>query len=200
MRRCGAALRPGRSRRFCGFLHPGRQDTPMPLLLAADERGEQSASLGQAATDAAAKASPAPLPGTPRPPIDAPGEGDREGGDGGEEPERGQERCRSASARARRLRLLGAHMAALAGSALPWGGRGWAVGTAGASCARDSHRFRRVLTLRRTLRARRRGRARAAGEARRRRRRRRRAAAAAAATAMATAAAAAAVAAAPTTD
>ena len=94
----------------------------MPLLLAADERGEQSASLGQAATDAAAKASPAPLPGTPRPPIDAPGEGDREGGDGGEEPELGQERCRSAArelgACASCLRLLGAHMAALAGSAL----------------------------------------------------------------------------------
>ena len=69
----------------------------MPLLPAADERGELSSSLGQAATDAAAKASTAPLPGTPRPPIDAPGEGDRGEGDGGEEPELGQERCRSAA-------------------------------------------------------------------------------------------------------
>ena len=94
----------------------------MPLLPADEEKSEQSASLGQAATDAAAKATPALLPGTPRPPINAPSEGDGGGGDGGEEPQLGQTDPLG-SAQARPLCLLGARTAALPRSALPKGGR-----------------------------------------------------------------------------
>ena len=97
--RCGPEARPKSP--ILRLPTPGRQDTPMPLQSAGGE-------------------AQALLPGTPRPPMNAPGEGDGGGGDGGEEPQLGQTNP-PGRARARPLGLLGARTAALAGSALPRG-------------------------------------------------------------------------------